>query len=118
MAIVTELLAKPGVIAAGEYTYKAELNTYSGDLSDEQALMLSIMGHATTKGTTMQADMLAEIDPDSGLLPVRGWLVRGDRYTLCVVANVFCLLDNGKSSINGILRLMRTSLADASLDLV
>ncbi len=118
MAIVSELLAKPGVIAAGEYTYKAELNTYSGDLSEEQARMLSIMGHATTKGATMQADILGDIDPNSGLLPVRGWLVRGERYTLCVVANVYCLLENGKSSINSILSLMRKSLADASLDLV
>lgn len=121
MSVVTELLAKPGVLAAGTYTYKAEAADHRGALSEELAAKVAVMCHATTKNVLMEGDMLSKLSPRNGIQPARGWLVRGPRYTVCVVANVFCFVEHDRGSLNQILGFMRTALADetvATLDLV
>lgn len=89
MSIVTDLLAKPGVVAAGEYAYRGDRFSYRGALSENHARMASIMCRATTMSVNMEASMVEALQPLSGLLPARGWLVHGPEYTVCVVANVF-----------------------------
>jgi roadblock/LC7 domain-containing protein len=44
--------------------------------------------------------------------------VSGPRFTVCVVANVFCFLDKSSGSLSKVLDLMRERLADAPTDLV
>ncbi|MDX1656439.1 MAG: DUF2173 family protein [Candidatus Competibacteraceae bacterium] len=118
MGMIAELLAKPGVVVAGEYAYRGDRFSYRGELSERNARMASIMCRATTMGTTMEGEMLGEFCPDCGILPVRGWVMRGSGYTICVVANVFCLLDNRQGSLNQILGFMRQALADDPMDLI
>ena len=118
MNILAELAQQQGVFAAGEYSYRGDRFTYKGQLDDEQARMASIMCRATTLGVHMQADILADFSGASGVAPARGWIVRGPRFTVCVIANVFCFLDNQSGSMNEVLGLMRQRLGDAPLDLV
>jgi roadblock/LC7 domain-containing protein len=116
MSIVSELLAKPGVIAAGEYAYRGDRFSYRGGLTEEHARMASIMCRATSMGANMEGAMLESLRPGSGLHPARGWLVHGPGRTLCVMANVFCLLDNARASINDIVGFMRQALAGVNTD--
>jgi hypothetical protein len=44
--------------------------------------------------------------------------VRGPAFTVCNIANVFCFLENQKSSLNAVIALMQKRLAGASHDLV
>jgi len=118
MSILAELLDKPGVIAAGEYAYRGDRFSYKGALDQELARLASIMCRATTMATIMQGAMIAAFRPQCGIRPVRGWLVRGPQYTVCVMANVFCFLDNATGSPNAILHFMRQALADVDMDLV
>ncbi|MDS4020929.1 MAG: DUF2173 family protein [Candidatus Competibacter sp.] len=118
MSIVTDLLSKSGVIAAGEYAYRGDRFSYRGALSEEHARMASIMCRATTMGANMEGRMLEAFQPRNGLQPPRGWMVHGPDYTVCVIANVFCLLDNSKGSINDIIGFMRQALAKVPTDLV
>lgn len=118
MGVVTELSGKPGVIAAGEYSYRGDRFSYRGNLSEEYARMASIMCRATTMSVVMQGDILGDVSPGGGFLPVRGWLLRGPDHTLCVVANVFCLIDNDQGSLNRILGFMRRALAQETMDLI
>lgn len=118
MSIVTDLLAKPGVIAAGEYAYRGDRFSYRGALSENHARMASIMCRATTMSISMEASMLEALQPQSGLLPARGWMVHGPDYTVCVIANVFCLLDNRKGSINDLVGFMRQTLANVPSDMI
>ncbi len=118
MSIVTDLLAKPGVIAAGEYAYRGDRFSYRGALSEDHARMASIMCRATTMSVNMGGSMLESFQPRSGLHPPRGWMVHGPDYTVCVIANVFCLLDNSKGSINDLVGFMRQVLANVPSDLV
>ena len=57
MSIVTELLAKPGVVAAGEYAYRGDRFSYRGALSEEHARMASIMCRATTMSVNMEGSL-------------------------------------------------------------
>lgn len=118
MGIVSELLAKPGVIAAGEYAYRGDRFSYRGALSEEHARMASIMCRATTMGANMEGAMLDALRPGCGLHPARGWLLHGPGQTVCVMANVFCLLDNTQASINDIVGFLRQALAGSDNHLI
>jgi len=118
MSILTELAALPGVVAAGEYSYRGDRFAYKGQLDEDQARMASIMCRATTMSVHMQADILGSFCEQCGLTPARGWAVSGPRFTVCVVANVFCFLDRDTGSANDVLAVMRERLADAPGDLV
>ncbi len=118
MSIVAELLTKPGVIAAGQYAYRGDRFSYKGKLNEELARRASIMCRATTMATTMQAGMITAFRPGCGLQPVRGWMLRGPRDSVCVVANTFCFIDNERGSPGAILQFMHQALTDADIDLI
>jgi roadblock/LC7 domain-containing protein len=117
MSIVAELLTQPGVLAAGEYAYRGDRFSYRGNLSEAHARIASIMCRATTMSTHMQGEIVAALSP-KGFQPLRGWAMRGPAYTVCVVANVFCLLDNQAGAVNPILAFMRRALAHDPMDLI
>lgn len=116
--LASELLNQPGVIAAGEYSYRGDRFTHKGALDDEMARMAAIMCRATTMSEHMQVGMLEQFRPGSGSAPPQGWIVRGPRFSVCNVANVFAFLANDSASLNQVMALMRLRLADADHDLV
>lgn len=118
MSTITHLLTQPGVIAAGEYAYRGDRFSYRGDLTEDYARMASIMCRATTMSINMEGAMLESARTGSGLHPARGWLVRGPGHTVCVMANVFCLIDNTKVSLNDTVRFMREALSSVNTNLI
>ncbi|QKT03278.1 DUF2173 family protein [Ectothiorhodospiraceae bacterium 2226] len=118
MSILGTLNSRPGVFAAGEYSWRGDRFSYEGRLDREQARMASIMCRATTLGVHMQTDILSDLCDRCGAVPARGWIVRGPRFSVCVVANVFCFVDNDTADINDIVAYMRRVLADVPLDMV
>lgn len=118
MSVAAELASEPGVIAAGEYSYRGDRFTYKGQISDDMARMAAIMCRATTMSEHMQIGMLEEHCPHSGGSPPEGWIVHGPAFSVCNIANVFCFVENDSASINDIIALMRRRLAGASHDLV
>ncbi len=108
----------PGVMAAGEYSYRGDRFSCQGRLSEEQARMASVMCRATTLGVHMQAKILGSFCADCGTTPARGWVVTGPRYAVCVFANVFCFLENEKASVGEVLHALRERLSDAPEALV
>lgn len=118
MSLIADLVATPGVVAAGEYSYRGDRFSYKGQLDDEMARMASIMCRATSMGVFMEADIMNNLYGYCGVAPARGWAVRGPKFTVCVVANVFCFLDNGSASLNQVLGMMREQLADRTGELI
>ncbi len=116
--IVNELVGLPGVIAAGEYSYRGDRFAHKGQLNDEMARMASIMCRATSLSQHMQVGILESFCPDCGLAPARGWVVHGPDFSVCNVANVFCFLDNRGARLNEVVELMKKRLADADTDLI
>ncbi len=118
MSLISELAATPGVLAAGEYSYRGDRFSYEGKLDADTARMASIMCRATTMGVAMQTDMMSQFAESCGCIPARGWLIRGHEYSVCVMANVFCFIDNRSSSINDIVNMMRERIGDKPADLI
>ncbi|MBZ0070328.1 MAG: DUF2173 family protein [Thiohalobacteraceae bacterium] len=117
MSLIADLATLEGVFATGEYSYRGDRFSYKGGISEEHARMASIMCRATSMGVHMQTDIMASIHPDGGA-PAGGWVVRGPKYTVCAVANVFCFLDNDTASLNAVMGLLRSRLAGAPQDLI
>lgn len=118
MGLVRDLMAQPGVLAAGEYSYRGDRFSYDGNLTPEMARMASIMCRATHMGVHMECDMLGVFCPGCGLVPSRGWAVRGPRFSVCVMANFFCFLENVDGTMNAVLRCMHESLDEVAIDMV
>ncbi len=112
MSILSELAATPGVVAAGQYTWRGDRYTFEGRLDPEHARMASIMCRATTMATHMQARMLASLPGGEGLDPPRGWFVCGATHSVCVLANVFCFIDNARTSPATVLAAMTERLGE------
>jgi roadblock/LC7 domain-containing protein len=118
MSVVAELMTLPGVIAAGQYAFRGDRYSYEGQITDEMARMASIMCRATTMGVHMEGDLLGGFCENCGLMPARGWAVSGPKYTVCVVANVFCFIDAAQGSMNDVMRVMHEELADAPVEMI
>ncbi|MGD8484000.1 MAG: DUF2173 family protein [Thioalkalispiraceae bacterium] len=118
MNVISELVTTPGVIAAGQYSYRGDRFSYEGQLDEEKARMASIMCRATTMAVHMQADMLKSLNTDCGCAPARGWMVKGEHFSVCVIGNTFCFVDNNNASINEIMKLMRDNISDQDSNMV
>jgi len=113
MSVVSELMGLPGVIAAGEYSYRGDRYSYEGELSEDMARMASIMCRATTMGVHMEGGILGDYCESCGLVPAKGWAVKGPKFAVCVMANVFCFLDAASGSLNEALHTLQRNLKDA-----
>ncbi len=107
MSLVVDLVAIPGVLAAGEFAYRGDGFTYQGLLDSEQARMASIMCRANSLAIHMQAGIVSSLVEKSGFSPPRGWVVQGNHFTVCVLGNHFCFLEQTSTSLNQVLALMR-----------
>ncbi len=106
MSLIQNLSRIPGVLAAGEYSYRGDRFSYAGQLTDELARMASIMCRATTMASHMQVDMMQSLGSDCGCAPARGWVVRGQQFSVCVIGNVFCFLDHRTANLSEVMRLL------------
>ncbi|MGA0937274.1 MAG: DUF2173 family protein [Sedimenticolaceae bacterium] len=117
MALAAELINQPGVIAAGEYSYRGDRFSYKGEMNDDMAKMAAIMCRATTMSEHMQVNMLESFCPNCGSTPPQGWIVRGPGFTVCNLGNVFAFVKNDTGTLNGLMKLMREriGIVDSSL---
>ncbi len=118
MSLIHELSKLPGVLAAGEYAYRGDRFSYEGQLSEELARMASVMCRSTTMALHMQVDMLKQMGRDCGCAPAQGWMVNGEKYTVCVRGNVFCFIDNSAKSLNNVVKYMNEHVATQTGELV
>jgi roadblock/LC7 domain-containing protein len=118
MHIVKQLMAIPGVIAAGEYAYRGDRYSYQGALTDEFARMASILCRANTLSVNMQSEMLDSFAENSGLRPVQGWSVRGAQVTVCAIGNYFSFIENRDELLNDVMTIMRAKVGDVQDDLL
>ena len=112
MSIYSELARLPGVLAAGEYSYRGDRYHYEGEMGDEQARMASIMCRSTTLAVHMQANMMKALNAECGCAPAQGWMVRGAMFSVCVFGNIFCFVDNANASINDVMRFLKENVGE------
>ena len=112
MRIISQLLAIPGVIAAGEYAYRGDRFSFKGEMSPELARMASILCRSNTLMTNMQAEIFSAFAENCGCKPVQGWVVHGKDISVCVVGNYFCFCRNTRGLLNDVMTIMRAKVGD------
>jgi roadblock/LC7 domain-containing protein len=119
MSVISELMDMSGTVAAGEFSFRGDRYSYQGNMSEEMARMASIMCRSTSMSTHMETDMLGTFCGEGcGLIPAKGWAVRGPSYSVCVVHNYFCFMDNQQADFNKVLHYMQQELANTPDDLI
>ena len=118
MHIVKQLMVIPGVIAAGEYAYRGDRFSYKGALTDEHARMASILCRANTLMVNMQSEIFDSFSENCGCRPVQGWIVRGNKMTICSVGNYFAFISNHEGVLNDVMTIMRAKVGDVQDDLL
>lgn len=121
MSLVSDLMEQPGVVAAGDFAYRGDqYYHHKGELSPAETRVVSSLCRANAAAMRMEGDMLAMFSrvcqPGSGgcgFEPTKGWVMHGDSRSVCVISNVYCVLDNGQASLTKVLGMMRERLADA-----
>ncbi|CAK0765789.1 DUF2173 family protein [Gammaproteobacteria bacterium] len=116
MSLITQLLSIPGVIAAGEFSHRGERFTHAGLLDSQQARMASIMCSANSLAIHMQAGILGALVGEGGITPAQGWIVRGSHFTVCVIGQRFCFLEQETASLNQVVTLMKSTGTETSTE--
>ncbi|MDO9219489.1 MAG: DUF2173 family protein [Thiobacillus sp.] len=118
MNIVKQLMAIPGVIAAGEFAFRGDRFSYEGALTDEFARMASILCRANTLAINMQTEIIDSFAEGCGCRPVQGWIARGNLITICAVGNYFAFVENRDELLNDVMTIMRAKVGDIRDDLL
>lgn len=118
MHIIKQLMAIPGVIAAGEFAYRGDRFSYEGALTDEYARMAAILCRANTLAINMQSEIVDSFAENCGCRPVQGWIVRGGQISVCVIGNYFSFIENRPELLNDVMTIMRAKVGDVQEDLL
>ncbi len=120
-SLIDALIKLPGVVATGGFTYRGDQTVCHGQLSEIEADTLAKAARATLEVMRMQGDILQMLTTvcaprvkDCGLQGGKGFAFRGPLRTVCVVSNVFCIINNKEASLTPVLRLMLERQADAA----
>lgn len=122
MSLVSHLMELPGVIAAGDFAYRGgHYYHHEGDLSENETRLVATLCRANTAAVRMEGDMMSMFSTvcepgveGCGFEPFDGWVVHGVSKSICVMSNVYCVLDNQRASISQVLRTLRERLGQAS----
>jgi roadblock/LC7 domain-containing protein len=79
--------------------------------------MASIMCNANNMTIHMQAKILTSLVEGGGFTPIQGWMVRGSHFTVCVVGQRFCFLEQEAASLNQVVSLMMADVDEGSSDI-
>jgi roadblock/LC7 domain-containing protein len=118
MHVVKQLMAIPGVIAAGEYAYRGDRFSYQGALTDEFARMASILCRANTLSINMESEIFDSFAVNFGCRPVQGWIVHGANIIVCAVGNYFAFIENREELLNDVMTIMRAKVGNIQDDLL
>ena len=108
--MIRRLLALDGVLAACRFRDDGAFVEGLGLLDEEGLRRLARFAHDYKRMVQGNADQLSMFTGMPGWTPPGGWIVRGARNSVCSVANLVCLLDNGEARLGEVMR----ALAEAA----
>lgn len=107
--MLKNLLEVPGIIAVAQFkdNAQADLIQYHGALDQAGAEMLGRFAHDHKRMMQGMVDVFAMLKPTPGetdWTPLRGWVVRGEKSSVCSWSGLVCLVDNDKAKMNDVLK--------------
>lgn len=105
--MIKQIMILDGVMAVAHFRDDGELVEGYGMGGQEQLASLAHFAHDYKRLVQGNADQLSMFTKMRGWTPPGGWIVRGDRITVCSVGNVVCLFDSSEGSLNELMKELR-----------
>lgn len=110
--MLKRLLVLDGVVAVCRFQDDGTVVDGVGVISDEMIGNLARFSHWYRRMISGNSDVFSLFSQMNGWTPARGWIVKGDKLSVCSVANVVAMVENKDASVNEIMR----ALEEASHD--
>jgi len=105
--VIKRLLAIDGIMAVAAFRDDGAFVEGYGMLPDDQLEQLAHFAHDYKRIVQGNADQLAMFTHINGWTPPGGWVVRGAGMSVCSVANLVCIVENGEANVTQILQELR-----------
>lgn len=102
--MLKRMLVLDGVIAVCRFQDDGSVVEGLGTIPDETIANLARFAHWYRRMISGNTDVFSLFSQMNGWTPARGWIVRGDRLTVCSVGNVVAMLENRDASVNEVMR--------------
>lgn len=101
--MIKRLLALDGVSAVCQFRDDGAFVEGYGLMPEAELQALAHFAHDYKRIVQGNADQLAMFTDIRGWTPPGGWIVRGAGMSVCSVANLVCVVDNGEANLNGVM---------------
>ncbi|HKJ71123.1 MAG TPA: DUF2173 family protein [Gammaproteobacteria bacterium] len=98
-----EVLKLPGIVGAAKFTPKGELESYKGQISEEEARMAAHMCASNSVLMQMQSRLFAEYSQQPEWGSYQGWAMLGPDMGVMVVDDTLCVVNRREASINDLM---------------
>jgi roadblock/LC7 domain-containing protein len=103
--MLKQLLDLKGVEAVAHFREESgEPWQVHGELSDTDARRLTRLAHDFKRMTQGHADQLALFVNQPGWTPANGWIVHGDQRSVCGVASMVAVVNNGEANLTDVMK--------------
>ncbi|MGF1643765.1 MAG: DUF2173 family protein [Thiotrichales bacterium] len=102
--MIKRLLAQDGVSVVALFRDDGEFLEGYGLLNVDQMRQLASFAHDYKRLVQSNADQLSMFTGLSGWTPPKGWMVHGEKYTVCNVGNLVCLVENVDTDLSEIMQ--------------
>lgn len=103
MTDLASLLEIKGVVAALRFYDDGTLMEAAGAIDPLHTELAAELCYANGRIMHQGSDVLTTISGKAGW-PPRGWMMMGDRLSICTIANVVCFVENSAVSFNETLK--------------
>lgn len=105
--MLKQLLALDGVMAVCQFRDDGQLVEGYGMGDESMLTRLAKFAHDYKRMVQGNADQLAMFTQMNGWTPPGGWIVRGETWCVCSVANVVCVVDHRETGLNPVMEALR-----------
>lgn len=101
--MIKRLLILDGVELICHFRDDGSLVEGYGLMDQQHIVKLAQFAHNYRRMVQGHADQLAMFTDMRGWTPPRGWIIRGNTYSACCIANLVCIVRNAEGALNDIL---------------
>lgn len=104
MTNLANLLQVHGVVAALRFLDDGSLTESVGEFDPAYASLAAEMCYANGRIMFQGGEIFTALSDMPGWTPSQGWIMVGDKLSVCTIAEVACFVKNGESSFNEVLK--------------
>ncbi len=102
--MIKRMLAVDGVLAVVLFRDDGAFLEGYGLIDESLMKEMASFAHDYKRLVQSNADQLSMFTGISAWTPPKGWIVRGDKYTVCSFGNLVTLAENGDTNLNEIMQ--------------